>query len=85
MGPWDWLLEFSPEVPVFRVPACCPSCPLCGPPPWLWVLPKGGKELGLADGVPLQGWPKDVTRLFDDAVPFPDPVLLLLVVLLLLL
>lgn len=48
------------------------------------MLPKGGKELGLADGIPLPGWPEDVTRLLDDAEPFPDPLLLLLLLLLLL-
>lgn len=41
------------------------------------MLPKGGKELGLA-GIVLQGWPADVTRLLDDAEPFPDTPLLLL-------
>lgn len=80
MGPWDWLLELSPDVPLFWVPACCPSCPLWGPPPWPWLpmLPKGGKELGLAGGIPLPSWPDDVTRLLDGAEPFPDPLLLLL-------
>lgn len=79
MGPCDWLLELSPELPVFWVPACCPSCPLWGAPPWGWVLmlPKGGKEVGLADGIPLLGWPEDVTRLLDDAEPFAEPLLLL--------
>lgn len=77
MGPWVWLLQFSPEVPVFWVPTCCPSCPLWGPLPWLPMLPKGGKELGLAGGIPLPGWPEDVTIL-DDAEPFADPLLLLL-------
>lgn len=80
MGPWAWLLELSPEVPVFWVPACCPSCPLWGAPPWPWLpmLPKGGKEVGLAGGIPLPGWPEDVTRLLDDAEPFVEPLLLLL-------
>lgn len=79
VGPWAWLLELSPEVPVFWVPACCPSCPLWGPPPWPWLpmFPKGGKEVGLAEGIPLPGWPEDVTRLLDDAEPFADPLLLL--------
>lgn len=83
MGPWAWLLELSPEVPVFWVPACCPSCPLWGAPPWPWLpmLPKGGKEVGLADGIPLPGWPEDVTRLLDDAEPFAEPLLLLLLLL----
>lgn len=83
MGPWAWLLELSPEVPVFWVPACCPSCPLWGPPPWPWLpmLPKGGKELGLAGGIPLPSWPDDVTKLLDGAEPFPDPLLLLLLLL----
>lgn len=82
MGPWAWLLELSPEVPVFWVPACCPSCPLWGPP-WLWLpmFPKWGKEFGLAGGIPLPGWPEDVTRLLDDAEPFADPLLLLLLLL----
>lgn len=80
MGPWAWLLELSPELPVFWVPACCPSCPLWGAPPWPWLpmLPKGGKEVGFADGIPLPGCPEDVTRLLDDAEPFADPLLLLL-------
>lgn len=80
MGPCPWLLELSPEVPVFWVPACCPSCPLWGPPPWPWLpmFPNGGKEFGLADCIVLPGWPDDVTRLLDDAEPFPDPLLLLL-------
>lgn len=77
MGPWAWLLELSPETPVFWVPACCPSCPLWGPPPWPWLpmLPKGGKEPGLA-GIVLPVWPDDVTRLLDDAELFPGPLLL---------
>lgn len=85
MGPWAWLLEFSPEVLVFWEPACCPCCPLWGPLPWPWLpmLPKGGKELGLACAIPLPGWPEDVTRLLDDKEPFPDPLLLLLLLLLL--
>ncbi len=80
MVPWAWLLELSPEVPALWVPACCPSCPLWGAPPWPWLpmLPNGGKEVGLADGIPLPGWPVDVTRLLDDAEPFADPLLLLL-------
>lgn len=45
------------------------------------MLPKGGNELGLADGNPLPGWPEDVTMLLEDAEPFPDPVLLLLLLL----
>lgn len=49
------------------------------------MLPKGGKELGLADGIALPGWPEDVTMLLDDAEPFPDPALVLLLLLLLLL
>lgn len=75
VGPGAWLLELSPEVPVFWVPACCPSCS----PPWPWgpMFPKGGKELGLAGG-----WPEDVTRLLEDAGPFPDPLLLVLLLLL---
>lgn len=48
------------------------------------MLPKGGKELGLADGIPLPGWPEDVTRLLDDAEPFAAPLLLPLLLLLLL-
>lgn len=39
------------------------------------MLPKGGKELGLAAGIPLPGWPEDVTRLLDDTEPEP-PLLL---------
>lgn len=79
-GPWAWLLELSPEVPAFWVPACCPSCPLWGPPPWLWplMLPKGGKELGLADCIPLPGWPEGATRLLallDEPELFPGPPL----------
>lgn len=42
------------------------------------MLPNGGKELGLAEVIPLLGWPEDVTRLLDDAEVFPDPLLLLL-------
>lgn len=41
------------------------------------MFPKGGKEVGLAEGIPLPGWPEDVTRLLDDAEPFADPLLLL--------
>lgn len=78
MGPWAWLLELSPELPVFWVPACCPSCPLWGAPPWPPILPKGGNEVGFADGIPLPGWPEGVTRLLDDAEPFAHPLLPLL-------
>lgn len=30
VGPGAWLLELSPELLVFWVEACCPSCPLWG-------------------------------------------------------
>ena len=79
MGPWGWLLELSPEVPEFWVPACCPSCPLWEL--WLLMLPKGGKELGLADGIVLPGCPEDVPRLLDDVELFPGPPPLLLLLL----
>lgn len=76
VGPWAWLLELSPEVAAFWVPACCPSCPLWEP--WLFMFPKGGKELGLPDGMVLPGWPEDAVRPLDDAEALPEPTLLLL-------
>lgn len=84
-GPWccsylsrgsvgAWLAESPPGSPVF----CWPSCPPWVPPsrPWFCkpMVPKGGKELGLADCIPLLG------RLPDDAALLAllaTPVLLL--------
>lgn len=79
-GPGVWLLEPSPELPVFWAEACCPSGPLWGAPPWACVLtlPNGGKEVGFEEGIPLPGWPADVVRLPDGAEPLIDPLVLLL-------
>ena len=44
--------------------------------------PNGGKELDLDDGIVLTGWPEDAARLLEDEELFPDPLLLLLLLLL---
>lgn len=80
VGPGAWLLELSPELLVFWVGACCPSCPLWGALPWAWalMLPNGGKEFGFEEGIPLPGWPADVIRLPEDVEPLTGPLALLL-------